>query len=91
MGTRDLPSLPPSFTADIVPKDPIRDFTREQRLAVHWRDKGTCKKCGVVCENEAYEIDHVIPYARGGKTTLSNAQLLCPPCNREKAATLPAS
>jgi 5-methylcytosine-specific restriction endonuclease McrA len=33
-------------------------------------------------------IDHVIPVALGGATTLANLQLLCGDCNREKGADL---
>jgi 5-methylcytosine-specific restriction endonuclease McrA len=33
-------------------------------------------------------IDHVIPVALGGATTLANLQLLCGACNREKGADL---
>ena len=31
-----------------------------------------------------FEVDHVIPRARGGADHLENLQLLCPNCNRIK-------
>lgn len=31
-----------------------------------------------------FHIDHKTPLSRGGRHTLSNAQLLCPPCNIKK-------
>lgn len=33
-----------------------------------------------------FEIDHIVPRSRGGKTTLGNLCLCCPTCNRHKAA-----
>ena len=33
-----------------------------------------------------FEIDHIIPESKGGKTTLDNLQLLCRHCNRSKGA-----
>lgn len=44
-----------------------------------------CAYCGmpIVHVTDA-EVDHVVPYASGGRTTLDNAQLLHTLCNREK-------
>lgn len=30
------------------------------------------------------EADHIVPWHKGGKTTLENCQMLCMPCNRAK-------
>lgn len=50
--------------------------------------RGKCAACksplGV-----AYEVDHVIPLARGGPNVRTNLQLLCRPCNRAKGAKAP--
>lgn len=45
------------------------------------------------CNNEILsiddaEVDHIIPFSQGGKTDISNAQLLHRHCNREKSDTL---
>jgi 5-methylcytosine-specific restriction endonuclease McrA len=40
-----------------------------------------CMKCG---STEKLTLDHVIPLARGGKHHISNAQVLCMPCNGKK-------
>lgn len=40
-----------------------------------------CVNCGAV---EKLVLDHVIPIARGGLSTLDNLQLLCAECNRIK-------
>jgi 5-methylcytosine-specific restriction endonuclease McrA len=34
------------------------------------------------------EVDHIVPFSQGGKTDISNAQLLHRHCNREKSDSL---
>jgi len=58
------------------------------RRAVHERDGGQCRQC---LATERLEIDHVVPYSKGGATTLDNLQLLCKRCNCVKGAKMPAS
>ena len=58
--------------------------------------EGRCTACGEPLKMENYEMDHIIPRAFGGKTILSNLQLLCPDCHWRKTALqcnglLPAS
>lgn len=36
-----------------------------------------------------YEIDHIMPIAKGGSDNVDNLQLLCPLCNRKKSAKDP--
>jgi hypothetical protein len=48
------------------------------RKAVYERDK-CCQKCESIY---ALEVNHIIPYALGGKTELSNLNLLCFNCNQ---------
>jgi hypothetical protein len=73
---------------DIEPKDEQRLFSHEQRLAIFRRDGGTCQlrlRCdGMKCEWEAWEADHRMPWAQGGKTTVENGQVACPACNASK-------
>jgi 5-methylcytosine-specific restriction endonuclease McrA len=45
------------------------------------------------CNNEILsiddaEVDHIVPFSQGGKTNISNAQLLHRHCNREKSDSL---
>ena len=45
-----------------------------------------CEICGNIILNiDDCEIDHIIPFAKGGKTELSNAQIVHRFCNREKS------
>lgn len=55
---------------------------RRRRRAVIKRDGDRCRRCGSGAD---LTLDHVIPKARGGSNKLSNLQLLCEPCNRDKA------
>ena len=48
-------------------------------------------KCPVCRKNlgQRYHIDHVMPFAKGGKNVDDNVQLLCARCNHEKHAKHP--
>ncbi|MBA2404767.1 MAG: HNH endonuclease [Bdellovibrionales bacterium] len=48
---------------------------------VYLRDKGKCTKCRGTYK---LEYDHVIPYARGGKSNADNLRLLCFSCNQRR-------
>lgn len=57
------------------------------------RDGFRCVKCGrspATNRGITLQIDHVIPVARGGKTTLENLQTLCMDCNLGKGSLLQA-
>lgn len=40
-----------------------------------------CLRCGA---REKLEVDHVIPYSKGGDTSIENSQVLCRSCNSWK-------
>lgn len=72
----------------IASKDPNRAFTTEQRYAIWIRDGKKCKSCEVELPTlNDMHADHVIPHARGGKTSLENGQALCASCNNLKGAS----
>lgn len=53
------------------------------KKAVHERDR-KCVKCR---STYALEVNHIVPYALGGKTELSNLNLLCFNCNQRSRIT----
>ncbi len=58
------------------------------RFTIYKRDGYRCRKCGVSQRYAQLEIDHVIPIAKGGKSTYDNLQTLCHKCNVEKGDKL---
>ncbi len=58
-----------------------RYISDEDRLYVLKRDGYKCVKCG---STSNLELDHKIPFSRGGATSAKNLQVLCRTCNRKK-------
>jgi 5-methylcytosine-specific restriction endonuclease McrA len=78
----------------LLEKDNKRAFSELERILIYRKGKGFCQQClrDGKPEKEArvswsqYQADHVIPHAKGGKTTLDNAELLCSYHNQSKGA-----
>lgn len=75
-----------SFIPELALKDHQRDFADEQRHALYIRSAGICANCGVQCDQGDFHADHIVPHSAGGKTQISNGQVLCPTCNWKKGA-----
>lgn len=63
-----------------------------KRLAIFKRDNWTCQLCGIKCrqdgqylEEDAPELDHIMPISKGGDHVESNVWCLCRKCNAEKS------
>ena len=50
------------------------------------QQQGHCNGCNVELEIQHFEIDHIVPRAKGGGDYMENYQLLCGNCNRMKGA-----
>lgn len=69
-----------------------RRKAQELRKSLWWRQRiglGVCHHCGGKFEKSQLTMDHLIPVARGGKTTKSNVVAACKGCNSEKGHVLP--
>lgn len=55
------------------------------KRAIFDRDGSTCVVCG---SPDRPEIDHIVPWSRGGTNDLSNLRILCRRCNVDKGDKL---
>jgi hypothetical protein len=58
-----------------------------QRLRVLQKDK--CAVCREKFKANSYQLDHIVPLARGGRNEFHKVQLLCALCNQNKSAKVP--
>ena len=63
------------------------EFSTKTRKKAITRAGGKCEKCGSALKVGEAEVDHILPCALGGEPSLSNAQVLCRICHREKTAS----
>jgi 5-methylcytosine-specific restriction endonuclease McrA len=67
----------------LMPQDTAasRHIPQDVKQAVWQRDQGRCVQCSAT---SYLEFDHIIPFGRGGASTVNNVQLLCRKCNLTK-------
>lgn len=82
-----------SYLNDGIKLDPRRYFDESEKEIVIARDGCRCTHVdpatGLQCTETAYsklEMDHIKPWSKGGRTEVSNAQLLCKSHNTSKGA-----
>ncbi|MBS3733255.1 MAG: HNH endonuclease [Desulfobacterales bacterium] len=65
---------------------------RELRASQWWKRKcakGVCHYCGRQVPPGELTMDHIVPIARGGKSTRGNVVPCCKDCNTRKKDQLP--
>jgi 5-methylcytosine-specific restriction endonuclease McrA len=70
----------------LIAKDSRRAFNEEERR-IAWslsKDK-KCTLCNCEVDWADYQLDHIIPHSKGGKTELKNAQITHKVCNGRKS------
>ena len=81
------------MTADAAQVRREREKARELRKTDWWRAQiapGVCHYCGRKVGSANLTLDHVIPVARGGRSTRGNCVPCCKACNNSKKAYTPA-
>lgn len=68
----------------------IRAFTDNEKMTMYERQQGVCPMCKAEGKNVKWELeemhaDHILPWSKGGHTTLDNGQMLCREHNLEKS------
>lgn len=59
-------------------KHKTKRFPSERlKVQVLMRDGNKCRLCGVTLTGDKIHFDHIIPWSKGGETTLENLQILC--------------
>ncbi len=68
-----------------------KNKARELRKTQWWRrklDQGICHYCGCRCARGELTMDHVVPLARGGRSSKANLVACCKACNSAKKSRL---
>ena len=68
-----------------------RDINLRLRFRVLQRDNYTCKACGASPAKDPsveLQVDHILPWSKGGETEIDNLQTLCSKCNQGKGNML---
>lgn len=69
-----------------------RRKARELRNSEWWKRKlakGVCHYCSRAFPAKELTMDHIVPIARGGKSTKGNTVAACKECNNAKKQLLP--
>ena len=82
------------FALDLDEKDIKRERqkARDLRSSQWWKRKlakGVCYYCGHHASPKELTMDHIVPIARGGRSTKGNVVPACRECNNQKKHLLP--
>lgn len=68
---------------------PNKRAIKFSRRGIYLRDHMKCQYCGLTVPHDDWEMEHVIPRAKGGKTNWENIVVACTKCNQKKADRTP--
>lgn len=83
---------PYAYTMDSTDIKRERYKARELKASQWWKRrcaKGRCHYCGRPTPAKELTMDHIVPIARGGKSTKGNVVPACKTCNNTKKQLLP--
>ena len=69
-----------------------REGARELRASQWWKRRiadGVCYYCRSIVGHRALTMDHIVPLARGGRSTRGNVVPSCKDCNNRKKSLVP--
>lgn len=86
ISTQEEFKVKPATNHNIKSRRTPREPSNRLKVQVLMRDGNRCRLCGVECNDGLHNIhfDHIIPWSKGGETTLDNLQVLCSDCNLAK-------
>lgn len=58
-----------------------RTFKGEMRLIALKKGGYRCAICGRTNKEAPLEVDHIVPWSKGGRTAIANSRVLCKECN----------
>ena len=61
-----------------------RQFDKSTAMTMYEKQCHRCAMCGEEKDFKDMHADHIVPWSKGGKTEISNCQMLCIPCNEKK-------
>lgn len=89
---KDMENMPAGIVAKL---DPDRCYSEFQRYQLWQKQEGICPVTKKVIpeeeinNHELWAADHIVPFSKGGKTTLENGRLICKISNLKKGAKMP--
>jgi dTMP kinase len=80
--------IKPDIKGNLNTPQKRENLSIRKRFFVMKRDEFSCRLCGASGYGIKLEVDHILPFSKGGDDALENLQTLCFDCNRGKRDSL---